>query len=333
MELKDYKNYKIETNYNSNVEIRGFCFWANILKSGRHVFTEITEITDIAITIKFGHYSYNPVDFLKNLTLNKVIARIDYGLIELDKTYRQTIDSNSINTKIINKLSSIEIQDVLIKALFYNRKNNSIDYKNKVFPIETIASIIEINDEDLKFELSILEEKELVKIIHENEKTIVHITIKGIEMLNESANQQDIEEKSDRYDVAFSFAGEDREIVQELADILISKGVKVFYDKYEKSTLWGKNLYDYLSILYSERANYCVMVISKNYKDKLWTNHERKAAQSKAFKSNKEYILPLRLDSTEITGILDTTGYIYYSDDTPENICNLIIEKINNYAV
>jgi len=48
------------------------------------------------------------------------------------------------------------------------------------------------------------------------------------------------------YDVALSFAGEDREYVEIVADILHELGVKVFYDKYEEADLWGRDLYTHL---------------------------------------------------------------------------------------
>jgi len=48
------------------------------------------------------------------------------------------------------------------------------------------------------------------------------------------------------YDVALSFAGEDREYIEKVADKLDQDGIKVFYDKFEEIDLWGKNLYDHL---------------------------------------------------------------------------------------
>ena len=41
-----------------------------------------------------------------------------------------------------------------------------------------------------------------------------------------------------RYDVCLSFAGEDRTYVKEVAGELTVRGVKVFYDEYERSELW-----------------------------------------------------------------------------------------------
>ena len=51
----------------------------------------------------------------------------------------------------------------------------------------------------------------------------------------------------DKYDVALSFAGEDREYVDAVASHLQEAGVRVFYDRFEETKLWGKNLYDHLS--------------------------------------------------------------------------------------
>ncbi len=42
------------------------------------------------------------------------------------------------------------------------------------------------------------------------------------------------------YDVALSFAGEDKAIVDKFAGLLKSKDIKVFYDKYEPTELWGR---------------------------------------------------------------------------------------------
>jgi hypothetical protein len=112
------------------------------------------------------------------------------------------------------------------------------------------------------------------------------------------------------YDVALSFAGEDRSYADALAEELRHRGLSVFYDTYEKSTLWGKNLYSYLSDVYQNKAHYCVMFLSRHYAVKLWTNHEREAAQARAFEENEEYILPIRLDDTKIPGIPTTIAYL-----------------------
>lgn len=130
------------------------------------------------------------------------------------------------------------------------------------------------------------------------------------------------------YDIALSFAGEDRQAADELAAALTKNNVRVFYDEYEKGNLWGKDLYEHLSDVYKNKAEFCVMFLSEHYARKLWTNHERKAAQSRAFAENREYILPIRLDDTEIKGILPTVGYLSWQDETISSITQMIASKL-----
>lgn len=130
------------------------------------------------------------------------------------------------------------------------------------------------------------------------------------------------------FDIALSFAGEDRDYVDQVAHNLKGKGISLFYDKFEEANLWGKNLYDYLSDIYRNKALYTIMFISENYNKKLWANHERQAMQSRAFQENQEYILPARFDETEIPGLLPTIGYISLRDKNPEDFSEIICKKL-----
>lgn len=136
------------------------------------------------------------------------------------------------------------------------------------------------------------------------------------------------QEEQIEYDIALSFAGEDRDYVHQVAYILQLKGVSVFYDQFEETNLWGKNLYDYLCDIYRNKAYFTIMFVSANYKNKLWTNHEREAMQSRAIQENREYVLPARFDDTEIPGLLPTIGYISLNDKSAEEFCEIICEKL-----
>ena len=131
------------------------------------------------------------------------------------------------------------------------------------------------------------------------------------------------------YDVTLSFAGEDRTHAEELAKLLRTNGYKFFYDKYERAQLWGKDLYAHLSSVYKDRARYCVMFLSKHYAEKLWTNHERQSAQARAFQESEEYILPIRLDDTEIPGIPATVGYLDLRSMSIPQIYQVLVEKLS----
>jgi len=139
--------------------------------------------------------------------------------------------------------------------------------------------------------------------------------------------EQDISDAYE-YDVALSFAGEDRAYVEKAARLLKERGVRVFYDRYEEVELWGKDLYTHLDDVYRNKARYCIIFVSKHYREKLWTNHERESAQARAFTENEEYILPARFDDTEIPGIRPAVGYIPLRNVAPQEFVELVCQKV-----
>lgn len=138
----------------------------------------------------------------------------------------------------------------------------------------------------------------------------------------------------EKYHIALSFAGEDRDYVEKVAMHLKENAVDVFYDRFEDTKLWGKDLYTHLAEIYKDRAIFTVIFVSKAYGDKLWTNHERKAAQARAFEESREYILPAIIDKdVEIPGLLKTTGFISISDMLPNEFSEKIIQKLQENGV
>lgn len=136
-----------------------------------------------------------------------------------------------------------------------------------------------------------------------------------------------------KYEVALSFASEQRDYVYEVAEQLSLLGVRVFYDDYEKVDLWGKNLLKYFEEVFYKKSHYCVMFISKEYKEKYWTKYESETIEERNFYQNSEenfqqYILPVRFDSTKIPGIRDTWGYISAQEIVPAELGKMIYEKV-----
>ena len=130
------------------------------------------------------------------------------------------------------------------------------------------------------------------------------------------------------YDIALSFAGEDRAYVEQVASCLKSQGVRVFYDLYEEIGLWGKDLYAHLIDVYKNRAKYTVVFLSSHYAQKLWCKHELRSAQARAFTEAGEYILPVRFDDTELPSILPTTGYLDLRKFQPNELADRIYSKL-----
>lgn len=131
-----------------------------------------------------------------------------------------------------------------------------------------------------------------------------------------------------QYDVALSFAGEDRHYVELVATKLREASINVFYDKFEEIDLWGKNLADHLGAIYSN-SRYVVIFVSKYYADKVWPNHERQHAQARALRNQEDTILPARFDDTEVPGLPSTISYINLRKITPNELAEKIIRKLN----
>ncbi len=134
------------------------------------------------------------------------------------------------------------------------------------------------------------------------------------------------EVKNETYEIVMSFAGEQRAYVRESAGYLRNAEVPFFYDEYEEVTLWGKPLAEHLAEVYGGTARYCVMFISKEYLDKVWTTTERRAALAKAMRERQEYILPYRFDDTVIPGLNHDIKYV--QNRTARELADLILRKL-----
>jgi len=135
-------------------------------------------------------------------------------------------------------------------------------------------------------------------------------------------------DKPEEYDVCLSYATEDRTYVDQVAKILQDHHVRVFYDRYEKENLWGKDLYQHLAHVYRDSARFCVVFVSAAYASKLWTMHELASAQERALRENSEYVLPARFDDTELPGLSSSILYIDLREETPEDFGASIIRKV-----
>lgn len=130
------------------------------------------------------------------------------------------------------------------------------------------------------------------------------------------------------FDIALSFAGEDRIFVQRIAALLQDTGVRIFYDEYAAADLWGRDLYAALDDVYRKRARFTVAFISRHYVSKPWTQHERMSAQARGLTESDPYFLPVKLDDSELPGLRPTIGYVDARQTTQEALVELIKKKL-----
>jgi hypothetical protein len=131
-----------------------------------------------------------------------------------------------------------------------------------------------------------------------------------------------------RYDVALSFAGEDREFARRVADLLSSEQVSVFFDESELVNLWGKDLAVELAEIYGKQADFVILFVSKAYVTKAWPQHEFRNSLAAAIGSAGERILPVRLDDSELPGLRATIAYLDGRTNSPERVARAVLEKL-----
>ena len=130
------------------------------------------------------------------------------------------------------------------------------------------------------------------------------------------------------FEVALSYASEDRHYVQQVAEGLRDTGVRVFYDEFAAVELWGADLYTYLDEVYRKRARFTVVFVSRSYAAKEWTAHERQSAQARAMNELGPYLLPVRLDNAELPGLRPTVAYLDATKVQPTKLVEMIRAKV-----
>ena len=131
------------------------------------------------------------------------------------------------------------------------------------------------------------------------------------------------------FEVALSFAGEDREYVRDVRDKLVTLGRRVFYDEDRLSEMWGTDLPEYLDSVYRERARFAVAFISQHYVAKAWPRHEKRSALARALEEKGPYLLPVRLDDVPVPGLPSTVGCIDARRTGIDQLVKLIVEKLD----
>jgi hypothetical protein len=135
-------------------------------------------------------------------------------------------------------------------------------------------------------------------------------------------------EPGHRWDVALSFAGAQRDYVEQVASVLTGWGVRCFYDADEQIELWGKYLAEELPVIYGEQAAAVVVFVSAEYAARDWTRHERRAALNRAVRERREYVLPARFDDTPLPGLLSDMVTVDLRTRTPEQFAAMIAAKL-----
>jgi hypothetical protein len=134
-----------------------------------------------------------------------------------------------------------------------------------------------------------------------------------------------------KYDVAISFAEEDKEIAEEISNSLKEVGLKPYFYKNEEAENWGENLFNVIIKRYREEAHLALILISKHYVKKRWADIERQIIQTIPLRGSGAYLLPLAIDDTRVDGITDNILTVKWKGN-PKKIAEMIKEKLKKIS-
>ncbi len=133
-----------------------------------------------------------------------------------------------------------------------------------------------------------------------------------------------------RFRIAFSFAGEKRDFVAEVAAILAKQfgEEKILYDKFHEAEFAIFNLGIRLPKLYREASDLIVVVLSPAYDQKQWTGWEWTAIYSHLTKSGGDNVMLTRFEFAQVDGLFDAAAFVELDRKTPEQAADLILERL-----
>jgi hypothetical protein len=102
------------------------------------------------------------------------------------------------------------------------------------------------------------------------------------------------------FEVAISFAGENRELAKFIMETLMHLDVPVFYDELFESNYLGKAWSTQFREIFGERSKLVVSLLDKHHLAKLWPTFEREIF---APRIQSESVIPIFLDDTKFPGV------------------------------
>lgn len=141
-------------------------------------------------------------------------------------------------------------------------------------------------------------------------------------------------QKTRRFQVAFSFPGELRERVENIAELLGSQigQSRVFYDNWYKGELARPNLDLYLQDIYGKESDLLLVFLSSDYERKQWCGLEWRAIREIIKSKESERVMFLRVDDAKVSGVLSLDGYLDIRDMSDADVLHAVVTRIASLA-
>lgn len=134
------------------------------------------------------------------------------------------------------------------------------------------------------------------------------------------------------YDIAVSFAGAQRALVEPVVRACQALGLKVFYDKDSTVEFWGRNFITGMRGIYGgAKTRYVLAFLSKEYLASAYPMDEFHTAMPRAIEiSADSYLLPIVVGSVEVPAELlnPAIGYLRLEDYTAGELAQIIDARV-----
>ncbi|MDG3061864.1 TIR domain-containing protein [Lacticaseibacillus casei] len=148
----------------------------------------------------------------------------------------------------------------------------------------------------LSKEMQAEQNKSAAKIQRDYQNQLNQLRNQQISILNEQlSSANDAEQVQRKYDVFISYAHSDSGYVTRLREDLEEADIKVWIDSDE--IVWGSSLVESINKGF-QNSRFTILVLSKDYFTRFWTQQELRAAFVKESKRKDETILPIYLNIT-----------------------------------
>ena len=133
-----------------------------------------------------------------------------------------------------------------------------------------------------------------------------------------------------RFRIAFSFAGEKRAFVAQVAAILAERfgEDRILYDQYHEAEFGRAKLAFYLPPFYRDQSDLVVAVLCKDYEKKEWPGLEWDAIFSLIKERKPQHVMLCRFDRAEGEGLNGLAGFIELDEKTPAAVATLILQRL-----
>lgn len=270
---------------------------------------------------------------IKESILRSYKAKFQNRLIGMAKGKQQARSVHNTYFDIVRQICTLELSEIPISELHGRIVKVVPEAKERARKNTSFYNCLNNLSEVIK-------ERGLDDAIYYNQKSEIisvedpsfrlYLTLVDIDEVEKSVR---VRKTRFPWDVAVSFAGEDRATVEEFKAEMNSNGYTVFYDFDEQHKLWGENLRRKLGDVYAHDAQYMVVFLSKHYPEKDWTSFELEIGKEAKSKRTATYLLPIIVDDVTVVGLSKDVGYIDLRSRNIQQAAEVLSKKIEDDAL